>query len=84
MITAKSDPVFGGVYKLSALERNGEMIPKMKVSENVDKITNPGFKTLYRLFSKKTNRCLADLIVLDEEKAPDGTPFEIFAPKAPW
>lgn len=84
LITAKSDPVFGGVYKLSALERNGEMIPKMKVSENVDKITNPGFKTLYRLFSKKTNRCLADLIVLDEEKAPDGTPFEIFDPKAPW
>ncbi|NLB24832.1 MAG: nicotinate phosphoribosyltransferase, partial [Clostridiales bacterium] len=44
----------------------------------------PGFKTLYRLFSKKTNRCLADLIVLDEERAPDGTPFEIFDPKAPW
>ncbi len=84
LITAKSDPVFGGVYKLAALEIDGKMIPKMKVSENVDKITNPGFKTLYRLFSKKTNRCLADLIVLDEEEPPDGTPFEIFDPKAPW
>ena len=84
LITAKSDPVFGGVYKLSALEREGKMIPKMKISENVDKITNPGFKTLYRLFSKTTNRCLADLIVLDEEDGPNGEPFEIFDPKAPW
>jgi nicotinate phosphoribosyltransferase len=84
LITAKSDPVFGGVYKLSALEREGKMIPKMKISENVDKITNPGFKTLYRLYSKETNRCLADLIVLDEEDGPNGAPFEIFDPKAPW
>jgi nicotinate phosphoribosyltransferase len=84
LITAKSDPVFGGVYKLSALEREGKMIPKMKISENVDKITNPGFKTLYRLYSKETNRCLADLIVLDEEDGPNGEPFEIFDPKAPW
>lgn len=84
LITAKSDPVFGGVYKLSALERDGMMIPKMKISENVDKITNPGFKTLYRLYSNKTNQCLADLIVLDDEEPPKGEPFEIFDPKAPW
>lgn len=84
LITAKSEPVFGGVYKLAALEKNGQMVPKMKISENIDKITNPGFKTLYRIFSKKTNRCLADLIVLDEEAAPNGEPFEIFDPKAPW
>jgi len=84
LITAKSDPVFGGVYKLSALERDGKMIPKMKISENVDKITNPGFKTLYRLYSKVSNQCLADLIVLDDEEPPKGEPFEIFDPKAPW
>ena len=84
LITAKSDPVFGGVYKLSAVEKDGKMIPKMKISENVEKITNPGFKTLYRLYSKTTNLCLADLIVLDGEEPPMGEPFEIFDPKAPW
>ena len=50
LITAKSEPVFGGVYKLSALEKDGVVTPKIKISENVGKITNPGFKTLYRLF----------------------------------
>lgn len=84
LITARSEPVFGGVYKLSALEKDGVRIPKMKISENVEKITNPGFKTLYRLYSKDTNRCLADLITLDEEKPPQGEPFEIFDPEAPW
>ena len=58
LITSKSEPVFGGVYKLSALEQDGEMIPKIKISENVEKITNPGFKTLYRLFDKDTNLSL--------------------------
>ncbi len=84
LITARSEPVFGGVYKLSALEKEGVMIPKMKISENVEKITNPGFKSLYRLYNKDTNRCLADLITLDEEKPPQGEPFEIFDPEAPW
>ena len=54
LITSKSEPVFGGVYKLSALEKDGVMIPKIKISENVEKITNPGFKTVYRLFDKRT------------------------------
>ena len=67
LITAKSEPVFGGVYKLSALEKDGELIPKIKISENVEKITNPGFKTLYRLFDRDSNRALADVIVLDGE-----------------
>ena len=84
LITAKSSPVFGGVYKLCALEKQGEMIPKMKISENVGKITNPGFKTLYRLFDKDTGRALVDLICLDEEPMPDGREIEIFDPLAVW
>ncbi len=84
LITASSSPVFGGVYKLSALEKDGDMIPKMKISENIGKITNPGFKTLYRFYDKDSNQCKADLIALDEEPAPSGDEFEIFDPIAPW
>ena len=84
LITAGSEPVFGGVYKLSALEKNGEMIPKIKISENVGKITNPGFKTVYRLFDKYTNRALADVIVLDGETIPEDDEYEIFDPNAVW
>lgn len=84
LITAKSEPVFGGVYKLSALEQNGLMIPKMKISENVEKITNPGFKTLYRLYDKDTHRAIADLIALDTEEPPSGESYEIFDPMAIW
>ena len=71
LITAKSEPVFGGVYKLSALEKDGELIPKIKISDNVEKITNPGFKTVYRLFDRDSNRALADVIVLDGETIPE-------------
>ena len=60
LITAKSDPVFGGVYKLSAIEKNGEIIPKIKISENVAKIINPGFKKVYRFYSKETEKALAN------------------------
>lgn len=84
LITAKSEPVFGGVYKLSALEKDGEMIPKIKISENVEKITNPGFKTIWRLFDKDTNRALCDIIALDDEEAPSGESCEIFDPNAVW
>lgn len=84
LITSKSEPVFGGVYKLAAIEKNGEMIPKIKVSENVEKITNPGFKTLYRLFDKDTNKAIADVITLDHEKIPEGSNYEIFDPTAIW
>lgn len=84
MITAKSEPVFGGVYKLSALEENGEIIPKIKISENVEKITNPGFKTLYRLFDRDNNKALADVITLDGEIIPDYGEYEIFDPNAIW
>lgn len=84
LITAKEQPVFGGVYKLVALEKDGEMIPKIKVSENVEKITNPGFKTLYRLYDKDTSRAIADVITLDNETIPDGDEYEIFDPQNVW
>lgn len=89
MIAAKSEPVFGGVYKLVALEdEDGNIIPKIKVSENVEKITNPGFKTLYRLFDKDNNKALADVITVDGEGLPEecgeGEGYEIFDPNAIW
>jgi len=84
LITSKSEPVFGGVYKLAALEKDGKMIPKMKLSENIEKITDPGFKTLYRLYDKDTNKAIADVITLDEEEPPGGDSYEIFDQRAVW
>lgn len=84
LITSKSEPVFGGVYKLAALEKDGVLIPKMKISENVEKITNPGFKTVYRLFDKDSNKAVADVIALDHEKIPEGQDYEIFDPQITW
>lgn len=83
LITAKSDPVFGGVYKLVALEKNGQIVPKIKISENVIKITNPGFKKVYRFYDKTTNKALADVITLHDEKIPDNN-YKIFDPQNPW
>ena len=84
LITAKSEPVFGGVYKLSGIERDGKVIPKMKISENVEKITNPGFKKVVRFYGKENGKAMADLIMLAGEPNPDGTPYEIFDPNAEW
>ena len=84
LITAKSQPVFGGVYKLAAIEKNGKIIPKIKVSENVEKITNPGVKSLYRLYDKDNNRAIADVITLESEPAPSGDDYEIFDPQNVW
>ena len=84
LITAKSEPVFGGVYKLAALETNGELIPKIKISENVEKITNPGFKELYRLYDKDTGKALGDVLCLAGEKIDESEPYEIFDPNAVW
>ena len=83
LITAKSDPVFGGVYKLVAVEENGNIIPKIKISENSTKITNPSFKKLYRFYDKETNKALADVITLSDEKIPDDK-YLIFDPIEPW
>lgn len=84
LITAKSEPVFGGVYKLVALEKNGKKIPKIKISENVEKITNPGDKALYRIFSNDTGKVLADVITLEGEEIDETKPYEIFDPNAVW
>ncbi|MDR1028891.1 MAG: nicotinate phosphoribosyltransferase [Clostridiales Family XIII bacterium] len=84
LITAGSEPMFGGVYKLAAIEESGTIVPKMKLSENVEKITNPGNKTLYRLFDKDTGRVMADVITLDHEPVPAGDDYIIFDPSFPW
>lgn len=84
LITAKSEPVFGGVYKLAAVEDNGEVLPRIKISENEEKITNPGFKKLYRIFEKNTNKALADLITLHDEVIDESRPIEIFNPIYTW
>ena len=84
LITAKSQPVFGGVYKLIALEKDGVVIPKIKISENIEKITNPGFKTLYRLYDKDNHKALADVMTLDGETIPEVDGYEIFDPNAIW
>ncbi len=84
LITSKSEPVFGGVYKLAAVEKDGNIIPKIKISENTEKITNPGFKTVYRLFSKTSGEAIADVITLFDEKIDDTKPYEIFDPEHTW
>ena len=83
LITSKSHPVFDGVYKLAAIEANGEIIPKMKISENEAKITNPHFKQVYRFFSKETNMALADVITVYDEEIPADN-YEIFDPQFTW
>ncbi|MBR2613372.1 MAG: nicotinate phosphoribosyltransferase, partial [Clostridia bacterium] len=85
LITAKSDPVFGGVYKVCALEdENGNVIPKIKISENVGKITTPHFKKVYRLRGRETGKAEADLICVYDETIDDSKPLEIFDPVATW
>ena len=83
LITAKSHPVFGGVYKLVAVEEDGKIVPKIKVSNNTIKITNPGFKKVYRFYDKSTHKALADLITLNDEIIPDDG-YVIFDPVSPW
>ena len=84
LVTAKSDPVFGGVYKLAAVEKDGELLPKIKVSENVEKITNPGFKVPWRLYERSTGKAIADVITLQGEVIDDSPPYEIFDPEHTW
>lgn len=84
LITSKSEPVFGGVYKLTAVEENGEVESKIKLSENVDKITNPGFKQVWRLFDRDSGKAIADVITEHDEIIDDSKPYEIFDPKHTW
>lgn len=80
LVTSKSEPVFGGVYKLSAIEKNGEIMPKIKISENAVKITNPGFKTVWRLYDNESRKAIADVLTLHDEIIDDSQPYEIFDP----
>ena len=85
LITSRSEPVFGGVYKLVAIEdESGNIIPKIKVSENAAKITTPHFKKIYRIFSKDTGKAEADLICLHNEEFDFTQPLELFDPDATW
>ena len=85
LITSKSEPVFGGVYKLAAAaDSKGELISKIKVSESVEKITTPGFKKLYRFYSKDNGKALADYICLHNEEVCDDDELTIFDPNAVW
>jgi nicotinate phosphoribosyltransferase len=85
LITSKSDPVFGGVYKLVAVESaSGSIIPKIKISENIAKITNPHFKKVYRILSKETGKAEADLLCVYNETVREDEPLEIFDPDYTW
>ena len=85
LITAKSDPVFGGVYKVCAVEDGeGNVIPKIKISENVGKITTPHFKKIYRIRDKETGKAEADLICVYDETIDESKPLEVFDPLATW
>lgn len=85
LITAKSDPVFGGVYKLCAVEKaDGTIQPKIKISENVGKITTPHFKKVYRLRGKDTGKAEADLLCVWDETIDETKPLEIFDPDHTW
>ncbi len=84
LITASSAPVFGGVYKLAAVKHDDEFIPKIKISENVGKITTPCFKNLWRLYDNETGKAIADVITLKDEVIDSTKPYELFDPEYTW
>ncbi len=84
LITSKSSPVFGGVYKLVGVEHEGRFEPRIKISENVEKITTPGFKTFQRLYSKENGKAIADIVTMHGERIDETKPYEIFHPVYTW
>ncbi|MBU3840063.1 MAG: nicotinate phosphoribosyltransferase [Candidatus Ruminococcus intestinipullorum] len=84
LITSKDCPSFGGVYKLAAIEKDGELIPKIKISENTEKITNPGNKTVYRVYDKANGKIKADLICFADETYDTSKELLLFDPNATW
>jgi nicotinate phosphoribosyltransferase len=84
LITAKSNPVFGGVYKLVAVEKDGVVIPKIKISENPEKITNPHFKKVYRIYDNETGKASADIMCVYDEFIDERLPLVIFDPIETW
>lgn len=84
LITSRDCPAFGGVYKLAAIEKDGKFIPKIKLSENQWKITNPGNKTVFRIYDKESGKIKADLIAMVGEKYSEDNPLKLFDPLATW
>lgn len=84
LITSSSSPMLGGVYKLCGVQKDGKVIPKIKLSENVAKITTPGNKRVYRLYDNETGKAAADLITLADEVVDDSQPYELFDPDFTW
>ena len=85
LITSKAEPVFGGVYKISAVVADdGTIVPKMKISENAGKVTTPGSKEIVRFYDNATGKALADVLFLEDEEIPSGEPYEIFDPVETW
>lgn len=84
MITSMGNPALGGVYKLAAEEVDGTFVPRIKISENPAKVTNPGVKRLYRFYDRRTGKALADLIALEDEDFSSGEPLTIFDPENTW
>lgn len=84
LITSKSAPVFGGVYKLVGVQKAGEILPKIKLSENVEKITTPGFKQVWRLYDRETHMSIADVVTHFGEVIDDSQPYELFHPDYTW
>lgn len=84
LITSSSDPVFGGVYKLAAVEDKGRIVPKIKLSENVGKITTPGFKEVWRLYENETGKAIADVVTLHDEIISSEEPYVLFDPEFTW
>ncbi|MGL5615843.1 MAG: nicotinate phosphoribosyltransferase [Sarcina sp.] len=84
LITSKAEPVFGGVYKLVAVENEGIIKPRIKLSENPEKVSNPGFKKVYRLFDKETDKAIADVLTMADEIIDESKPYKIFDPVHTW
>ena len=85
LITSKAEPVFGGVYKICAVEdKDGNIMPRMKVSESAAKITTPCSKEIVRLYDNATGKALADVLMLADEQIPNGEPYDIFDPLETW
>ena len=84
LVCSKSTPVFGGVYKMSSIYENGEMIPKIKVSENIEKVTNPAYKDLYRIYDKESGKALADLMTLHGEVLDPNEDLTIYHQMNSW
>ncbi|MCR5468767.1 MAG: nicotinate phosphoribosyltransferase [Lachnospiraceae bacterium] len=83
LITAKSDPVFGAVYKMAAVEEEGKFLPRIKISENVEKITNPGLKKVYRIYDEE-GKSVADLLARAEDEVDLSKPYRFVEPERPW